>query len=120
MIRNDIRLKNLGKLVVEFRTISALAEAAKTSEKYLSALLNGTLLKSGKQRRLGDVVARKLEDAAHKDPGWMDCDHDNGGLIVTRTDLSAEEAELLRLFRLSVTSKRRTLLAVARLKVLED
>lgn len=120
MKRDDIRVKNLGHLVAEFRTISALAESAKTSEKYLSAILNGTQLKSGRPRRLGDMVARKLEDAASKPPGWMDHDHDNGGMVVTHTDLTPDEAEMLRLFKQSSPTKRRALLTVARLNVVDD
>lgn len=114
MTRKYARLINLRHLVEEYGTITAVAAAAGTSEKYLGDILNGTLLKSGKRRQLGDRLAEKLENGCGKPPGWLDIDHSanspTGGPALTPA-----EAELLRLFRDASPSKRRILLGVARL-----
>lgn len=115
MTRETIRLANLRKIVKQFRTYSELAEACGTNEKYISQIMTGTLLPSGKRRGIGNGLAKKLEEAARKEPGWMDVDHDNGGTVITRTDMTEDEAELLRLYRESSKIKQLTILAVARL-----
>lgn len=114
MNRKEARLRNLLRLVDEYKTIAAVASASGTSEKYLGQILNGTPLKSGKLRQIGDDLAQRLEDGCGKASGWMDADHDTttpiGGPALTMS-----EAELLRLYRAATPEKRRALLAVARL-----
>lgn len=113
---NDIRLANLKALVREFKTLTALAEAAKTNEKYLSQIINRRILKSGKPANVGDRLAEKLELAGRRPTGWMDTDHESGGVIVTNADMTTDEAELLRLYRQSNKDKKNALLVIARLK----
>jgi len=115
MTRDDIRLTNLRKLVQEYRTITALAEEVGTSEKYLSQILSGTLLPSGKPRGVGNALARKLETGTMKDPGWMDLDHDKDSTTANHPEHTPEEAELLRLFRRANPSKRKAMLSVGRI-----
>lgn len=114
MNRKDARLRNLQRLVDEYKTIAAVASASGTSEKYLGQLLNGSTLKSGKPRQIGDDLAQRLEDGCGKPHGWMDADHDTTAPIGGPT-LTMSEAELLRLYRAASPEKRRAMLAVARL-----
>ena len=66
-----IRLKNLGRLIAEAGSLSALAERAKVSAANLSHVRAGTPYPSGTPRRMGDRLASKLEQAMGKPPGWM-------------------------------------------------
>lgn len=116
MTREDIRRANLRKIVAEFKTAIALAEAAETNEKYISQIISGQPLPSGNLRNLGSALARRIEIAAGKEPGWMDYDHDNGGLVITRTDMQPDEADLLRLYRKASPAKKRMMLELGRLK----
>lgn len=116
MTREDLRRTNLRKIVSEFGTAIALAEAANTNEKYISQIITGQPLPSGSLRSLGTVLARRIESAAGKEPGWMDYDHDNGGLVVTRTDMTPDEAELLRIYRKASPARKRLMLEVGRVK----
>jgi hypothetical protein len=109
MTSEDIRRTNLRKLVAEFGTAVALAEAANTNEKYISQIL-------GSARNLGNRLARRIETVASKETGWLDYDHDAGGLVVTRTDMAPDEAELLRLYRKASIAKRRLMIELGRLK----
>lgn len=115
MTRQDIRMANLRKLIAEFGSNSALANAVGTNEKYLSQLLNMLPLPSGNHRSLGDKLARRLERCSGKPDGWMDRDHD-ASIPVSYANLSLEENELLRLYREANTFKRRAIMVVARLR----
>lgn len=115
MNRNDIRLTNLITLVAEYGSISSLAEAAGVSEKYISQILTGTKLPSGRARKIGDKVASSLENGAGRTPGWMDRDHSSQSVLVDEIALSPTEEELIRLFRAAAAAKRRAMMAVARL-----
>lgn len=44
----------------------------------------------------------------------MDQDHDNAGLVITHTDLTSDEAELLRLYRMADKRKKLAILSAAR------
>ncbi|MDD2663981.1 MAG: hypothetical protein PHD19_09490 [Dechloromonas sp.] len=118
MARKEIRLHNLRVLIDEYGTISALAEATGTSEKYISQLLHETPLPSGRSRAMGDALAEKIEAGCRKPKGWIDFDrrsaqpHEDG-------PLTAQEAELLRLFKAADKAQRRAIMAVARLDCLK-
>lgn len=114
MNRKDIRHINLLALIAEYKTLTALAEAALTSEKYLWQVLHRIPLKSGNPRQIGDRLAEKIEIGCGKPPGWMDNDHRKQPMAASQA-LSTQEAELLRCFRAAGPANRRTLLAVARL-----
>ncbi|QRM19543.1 hypothetical protein GBK02_09085 [Dechloromonas sp. TW-R-39-2] len=115
MTRNDIRLTNLITLVAEHGSITSLAEAAGVSEKYLSQILTGTKLPSGRVRQVGNKIARSLESGSGRTTGWMDRDHTSQSVIVDEITLSPTEEELIRLFRAATAAKRRAMMAVARL-----
>ena len=66
-----IRLRNLGLLVAQAGSLSALARRAGVSGAYLSHVRAGTPYPSGSPRRMGDRLAAKLERAMGKPPGWM-------------------------------------------------
>ena len=66
-----IRLKNLGRLIAEAGSLSALAGRAAVSPANLSHVRAGTPYASGTARRMGDRLAAKLERAMGKPPGWM-------------------------------------------------
>ncbi|WP_141111157.1 hypothetical protein [Chromobacterium haemolyticum] len=71
----DVRLENLRALVVERSTIAAVAQVSDTSPAYLSHILNGVPLPSGRPRGVGHTLARKLEQGCGKPTGWMDRPH---------------------------------------------
>lgn len=119
MNRKEARLLNLKRLVAEYGSIVAVANASGTSEKYLGELINRTPSKSGKPRQMGDLTAEKIEVGCGKGRGWMDIDH-NATQPIGGPALNSTEAELLRLYRESTPNKRRALLAVARLKIAPD
>ena len=66
-----IRLENLGRLIAEAGSLSALARRAEVSGANLSHVRAGTPYASGTRRRMGDRLASKLERAMGKPPGWM-------------------------------------------------
>ena len=66
-----IRLQNLGRLIAEEGSLSALARRAGVSVANLSHVRAGTPYPSGTPRRMGDRLAAKLERAMDKPPGWM-------------------------------------------------
>jgi hypothetical protein len=68
----SIRLWNLKQLILEKRSIKAVAEAADTSAAYLSQILNEAKSGSGTVRGIGDALARKIEAGCGKPVGWMD------------------------------------------------
>jgi hypothetical protein len=109
MTSQELRRTNLRKLVAEFKTAISLAEAANTNEKYISQIISGT-------RNLGHQLARRFEDAAGKERGWLDYDHDSGGIVITRTDMKPDEAELLRLYRRANPTKKKLMIELGRLK----
>jgi len=114
MTRNAIRLANLKHLVAEYGTITALAEASGTSEKYLGQLLNEAPLPSGNHRKIGDHTVTKIETGCQLPVGWMDIDH-NAASSVLHSPMNRHELELIKAFREGGPAKRRALLAVARI-----
>lgn len=114
MTRNAIRLANLKHLVAEYGTITALAEASGTSEKYLSQLLNEAPLPSGARRKIGDKTVGNIETGCQLPPGWMDTDHSSEKLPVS-SPLSRAELEIIKAFREGGPAKQRALLSVARI-----
>ncbi|MGR2663658.1 hypothetical protein ACUXVY_18900 [Chromobacterium haemolyticum] len=87
----DIRLVNLKALVAEFETIAQVARQSDTNEAYLSHILNGVLLPSGRPRGVGHALARKLEQGCGKPTGWMDHPHPNGDGAIQRIEASSLE-----------------------------
>ena len=86
----QIRLDNLETLIKQFGTAAALAAEVETSPVYISMLMNRTLdAKTGRPREMGTAMARRMEAAAKKPPGWMDQPHD---------DLSPAGITLAKLF----------------------
>lgn len=68
-----IRLANLERLIQEAGTLEKAAAAAETSSVYLSQLRNRAIDgKTGRPRDMGSQMARRLEAAFGKSPGWMD------------------------------------------------
>lgn len=73
---DEIRRDNLAIAVARFGGANKLAEAANVSAAYLSQVKNSQPASgSGKPKKLGDDVARKIEDALGERTGWMDTDH---------------------------------------------
>lgn len=75
--------------------VKKLAEAADTDPNYLSSLASEKPPKipSGKRRGVGDEIARKLEKAAGKPPGWMDHLHEWGAAATMWMDRFAKLPE---------------------------
>lgn len=69
----DIRLANLELVIAELGSLERLAVAADTSSVYLSQIRNRAQdSKTGRPRQMGTAMARRIEAAAGKPPGWMD------------------------------------------------
>lgn len=83
---NEIRLINLNKLIEEAQGKKPLAKRANIKANYLSQVHSpahfdkSDKLGDVKLRNLGDKVARKLEAAMGKPPGWMDQLHESRGV----------------------------------------
>ncbi|WIO73999.1 helix-turn-helix transcriptional regulator [Porticoccaceae bacterium LTM1] len=76
MTIQSIRYQNLKILLADAANSQAeLARRAGTHPAYISQILNGTPLPSGKPRSVGDRLARSLETAFDKQHGWMDETH---------------------------------------------
>ena len=82
-----IRLDNLEHLIAEAGSADALAQCSGSSGPYLSQIRGGTPYPSGRRRRVGDVLATKLERAMDKPEGWMDEPH--GGVAADDAGWSA-------------------------------
>lgn len=111
----NIRLTNLRLLIKEFGSITAVAVAASTNEKYLSQILNEYPLPSGKPRGIGDCLAEKLESGCGKPSGWIDTNHGPATAQPGEPELTPAERELLMLFRRSDDQLRAAILTTARL-----
>jgi phage repressor protein C with HTH and peptisase S24 domain len=69
----SIRLANLERLIEEAGSLEKAAAAADTSSVYLSQLRNRAIdRKTSRPRDMGSAMARRLELAFGKPPGWMD------------------------------------------------
>lgn len=71
MENKQIRLINLRMLLKEAKSAASLAVAANTSPAYLSQILSNKA-----KGRIGDKLARKLEEALGKPRGWLDVLHE--------------------------------------------
>lgn len=72
----DIRRANLELLVDQVKKLEAVAEAVGTTSVYLSQIRNRAKdVKTGKPREMGAKMARRIEEAMNKPPGWFDVDH---------------------------------------------
>lgn len=73
---DEIRRENLALAVKRMHTASALADKAGIDAAYLSQVKNQTReSKTGKPRKMGDDVARKIERAIGEPEGWMDTEN---------------------------------------------
>lgn len=69
----EIRLRRLELLVTEAGSAEELARRCDTAAEYLSQLRSGKIdKKTGKPRKPGSQLARKLERRMGKPVGWMD------------------------------------------------
>ncbi len=76
MTINEIRRLNLERLIVEYKTIRALAERCDVNDAYLSQVRNSLAASKRKTpRNMGDDIARRLEAGTGRPSGWMDTDH---------------------------------------------
>lgn len=88
-----IRVLNLRKLLKEAKTAAALASAANTSPAYISQILSNKAKGS-----IGNKLARRLEVAAQKPPGWLDTLHDEDD--ITQTVLAFKHIPLIEADRI--------------------
>lgn len=75
----EVRRIRLTELKVEYGTLVALNEKIGLDKRdsTLSQILNSAKnSKTGKGKEMGSPMARKLEAACKKEPGWMDTDPD--------------------------------------------
>jgi hypothetical protein len=89
---DEIRRENLELAIKRLGTAAKLAEAANTSPAYLSQIRNRTPdSKSGTPKMMGDVMARRIEQALGEPHGWMDKSHIFQGAAdqAARDDLAA-------------------------------
>ena len=75
----SIRRTNLGNLIKEYKTISALAAKIGTAPSYISQIMTFAPSSTGRARNLGSELARKIEVACMKPIGWVDIEHPEGG-----------------------------------------
>ena len=73
---NQIRKANLVALIGRFKTRREFADAVGTAPAYISQIMTNTQTPSGKERGLGDELARKIEEHLELDRGWMDRQHE--------------------------------------------
>jgi hypothetical protein len=73
---NAIRLQNLELLIEEFDTAAEVAKRSATDPSYLSQVRRKSLSRHGKERGIGDDLARRLESGCQKPVGWMDRVHE--------------------------------------------
>jgi len=83
----DIRRDNLRILIEEFGSAKKLSDATDTNPNYISQVLNMHTTPEGKKRGMGSILARRLEEKANKELGWMDTSH---------MDISESEEEALK------------------------
>lgn len=72
MRRQDDRKARLLELIREAGSAAELARRAGVNPAYISQIVTGTKLPSGKARNVGDEMAQKLERGMGKPVGWMD------------------------------------------------
>lgn len=71
---NDIRRENLLDLMKKFRTQQEFADRVDTATAYLSQIKKGTT-PAGRQVKIGDELARKVEEKLGLQKGWLDRQH---------------------------------------------
>jgi transcriptional regulator with XRE-family HTH domain len=64
----SFRRVNLGNLIARYGGQRAFAERVGLSPAHVSQIMTG-------RRNVGDQVARRIEQALNRPPGWMDIDH---------------------------------------------
>jgi len=69
---DQIRLKNLRRLVEEMGGVPKVANAYGCGESYIRQLLLQTKTHNEKPKSIGGATARKFENIAHKPVGWLD------------------------------------------------
>lgn len=72
MNRHEIRKLRLDELINEAGSAAELSRRTGVNSAYISQIVTGTKLPSGKVRHLGDTAAAALERGMEKAPGWMD------------------------------------------------
>ncbi|MGC0154818.1 hypothetical protein ACPRNU_20365 [Chromobacterium vaccinii] len=96
----DIRRANLVRLLKPRGAAARIADMIGSSASYLSTLKNQDL-DDPNSRRMGDGMARRIEDAEGLEHGWMDISHESEdvehveSVVVTASD----EEELVKLLR---------------------
>jgi phage repressor protein C with HTH and peptisase S24 domain len=75
MDNSEIRFNNFMSLKRQFRTQGEFAEAIDTAQAYVSQLISSQKKKNGKERKIGDDLARKIEARLKLGHGWMDNSH---------------------------------------------
>lgn len=102
MDMNEIRRRNLARVVAEFETMTAAAEKAGVSLQHISQLSNGRV-------PFGEKTARKLELAFGLKPGHLDRNGDSeAGLGIAGLD--EEALHLARRFQ-TLTARERAAVA---------
>ena len=91
MNRKQTRIDNLVLLAAEAGSAAELARITGVSEAYISQIITGVKLPSGKPRGVGDKMAATLEAGMHKHEGWMDCLHVQEGACGYDTGISVTD-----------------------------
>ena len=95
---DEIRLTNLLALIDSAGSIQAVADATNRSHAQISQIKNSAKYgDTGKNRAMGDTMARALEKAFQLERGWMDNVHsgsagpdaEDGQVLIRRLDLTA-------------------------------
>ena len=74
---DNIRLKNLERLIKEANSAANLARLAKTSSSYISQVRNQLNTATGTPRTIGNELSERLERCMGKKSGWMDLEHED-------------------------------------------
>jgi hypothetical protein len=91
---DEVRRLNLCVAIARFRTAEKLAEAAGVNSMALSQVRTRARdSKSGTPKKMGDLVARKIESALDEGVGWIDTPHPTEWKKLKKKDLEGVELE---------------------------
>lgn len=112
----EIRRTRLAMLVKEIGSLADLSEKVHKSRRdsTLSQIMNGAIgSKTEKPKTMGSELARRLEAAFNKEPGWMDNDPLLTGELPPGSEMEAE-TQILAIFRTLGPQAKKALLNSAR------
>jgi hypothetical protein len=80
---SDVRRENARQLARECGGLSAFAKRIGRADPYVSQLIGVT-----PQRGIGHAMAKHIEEAFGKPPGWLDAIHDDAAIALSETTIA--------------------------------